>query len=144
MPGPTPTPPARALATSTPSARASSARRWSTSTPCTRVGPAPSPGTPADADDLVQETILKAYRAWDQYEQGTNAKGWLLTILPETPLLMNTGAACGTPKPWISMRSSRSRSSTRCRMTIPRGNSSTAIVDDQVLRAVDQLPESFP
>src|SRR2546430_17553648 len=36
---------------------------------------------PADADDLVQETMLKAYRAWDQYEKGTNAKGWLLTIL---------------------------------------------------------------
>src|SRR5438034_10052329 len=36
---------------------------------------------PSDADDLVQETMLKAYRAWDQYEQGTNAKAWLLTIL---------------------------------------------------------------
>src|SRR5712664_3947878 len=38
-------------------------------------------GNPSDADDLVQETMLKAYRAWDQYEKGTNAKGWLLTIL---------------------------------------------------------------
>src|SRR6266567_2219982 len=36
---------------------------------------------PSDADDLVQETMLKAYRAWDQYEKGTNAKAWLLTIL---------------------------------------------------------------
>src|SRR6266850_7693605 len=35
---------------------------------------------PSDADDLVQETMLKAYRAWDQYEKGTNAKAWLLTI----------------------------------------------------------------
>src|SRR2546429_9739733 len=25
--------------------------------------------------------MLKAYRAWDQYEKGTNAKAWLLTIL---------------------------------------------------------------
>ena len=31
-------------------------------------------GNPSDADDLVQETMLKAYRAWDQYEKGTNAK----------------------------------------------------------------------
>ena len=38
-------------------------------------------GNPADADDLVQETVLKGYRAWHQYQQGTNAKGWLLTIL---------------------------------------------------------------
>src|SRR6266581_150201 len=36
---------------------------------------------PAEADDLVQETMLKAYRAWHQFERGTNAKGWLLTIL---------------------------------------------------------------
>src|SRR2546430_15533612 len=35
----------------------------------------------AEADDLVQETMLKAYRAWEQYQKGTNAKGWLLTIL---------------------------------------------------------------
>src|SRR5882724_9666547 len=38
-------------------------------------------GNAADADDLVQETMLKAYRAWDQYEKGTNAKAWMLTIL---------------------------------------------------------------
>src|SRR5207245_585863 len=38
-------------------------------------------GRAAEADDLVQETMRKAYRAWHQYEKGTNAKGWLLTIL---------------------------------------------------------------
>src|SRR5256886_3335830 len=38
-------------------------------------------GNPAEADDLVQETMFKAYRAWHQFERGTNAKGWLLTIL---------------------------------------------------------------
>ncbi|HVH08196.1 MAG TPA: sigma factor [Gemmatimonadales bacterium] len=32
-------------------------------------------GNPAEADDLVQETMLKAYRAWHQFERGTNAKG---------------------------------------------------------------------
>src|SRR3989449_8537854 len=40
-----------------------------------------STGNAAEADDLVQETMLKAYRAWEQYQKGTNAKGWLLTIL---------------------------------------------------------------
>ena len=34
-----------------------------------------------DADDLVQETYLKAYRFWDSYEQGTNIKAWLFRIL---------------------------------------------------------------
>jgi len=35
----------------------------------------------ADADDLVQETYLKAYRFWDSYEQGTNIRAWLFRIL---------------------------------------------------------------
>ena len=34
-----------------------------------------------DADDLVQETYMKAYRFIDKYEQGTNAKAWLFKIL---------------------------------------------------------------
>jgi len=34
-----------------------------------------------DADDLVQETYLKAYRFWDSYEQGTNIKAWLFRIM---------------------------------------------------------------
>jgi RNA polymerase sigma-70 factor (ECF subfamily) len=38
-------------------------------------------GNPADADDLVQETFLKAYRFWDRYEQGTNIRAWLFRIL---------------------------------------------------------------
>jgi RNA polymerase sigma-70 factor (ECF subfamily) len=36
---------------------------------------------PADADDLVQETFLKAFRFWDKYEQGTNIRAWLFRIL---------------------------------------------------------------
>ena len=34
-----------------------------------------------DAEDLVQETFLRAYRAFDGYEPGTNARAWLYTIL---------------------------------------------------------------
>jgi RNA polymerase sigma factor (sigma-70 family) len=34
-----------------------------------------------DANDLVQETYMKAYRFFDSYEQGTNAKAWLFRIL---------------------------------------------------------------
>jgi RNA polymerase sigma-70 factor (ECF subfamily) len=34
-----------------------------------------------DADDLVQETYMKAYRFIDKYETGTNAKAWLFKIL---------------------------------------------------------------
>jgi len=37
-------------------------------------------GTAADAEDLVQETFLRAFRSWNRYEPGTRAKSWLFTI----------------------------------------------------------------
>lgn len=39
---------------------------------------------PADAQDLVQDTYLKALRAASQFERGTNLKAWLYTILHNT------------------------------------------------------------
>ena len=35
----------------------------------------------SEADDLLQETYLKAYKFIDKYQQGTNAKAWLFKIL---------------------------------------------------------------
>jgi RNA polymerase sigma-70 factor (ECF subfamily) len=39
---------------------------------------------PADAEDLVQETYLKAYRAYASFEEGTNLRAWLYRILTNT------------------------------------------------------------
>ncbi len=99
-------------------------------------------GNPADADDLVQETMLKAYRAWDQYEKGTNAKGWLLTILrnsfineyrrrtrhPET-------VDVDTIEPYAVFGEVQDDD--------PQGAFFDQIVDDEVLKAIDELPEAF-
>ena len=99
-------------------------------------------GNPSDADDLVQETMLKAYRAWGQYEKGTNAKAWLLTILrhafineyrrkvrhPETVDL-------DAIEPFAVFSEVQDED--------PQGAFFDRIVDDEVLRAIDQLPEAF-
>ncbi len=99
-------------------------------------------GNAADADDLVQETMLKAYRSWDQYQPGTNAKGWLLTILrnsfineyrrrtrhPET-------VDVDTIEPFAVFQDIQEED--------PQGAFFDKIVDDEVLRAIDGLPEAF-
>src|SRR5438094_9884428 len=99
-------------------------------------------GNAAEADDLVQETMLKAYRAWHQYERGTNAKGWLLTILrhafineyrrrtrhPETVDL-------DAIEPFSVFEELQDDD--------PQGPFFDRIADDEVLRAIDDLPEQF-
>ncbi|TVP76078.1 MAG: sigma-70 family RNA polymerase sigma factor [Gemmatimonadales bacterium] len=37
-------------------------------------------GDPSRAEDLVQETFLRAWESWEQYEPGTNCRSWLFTI----------------------------------------------------------------
>jgi len=99
-------------------------------------------GSAADADDLVQETMLKAYRGLDGFTPGTNAKGWLLTILrhafineyrrrsrrPETMDLDTAEAIAAFPEEGLPD---------------PRERFFDGIVDEALLRAVDQLPEAF-
>lgn len=99
-------------------------------------------GNPADAEDLVQEAMLKAYRGWDSFTSGTNAKAWLLTILrnafineyrrrtrrPETVDLDTAEAAAALPEESVGD---------------PQAQFFDQIVDEEVLRAVDALPEVF-
>jgi RNA polymerase sigma-70 factor (ECF subfamily) len=99
-------------------------------------------GDSTQADDLTQETMFKAYRAWHQYKQGTNVRAWLLTILRHT--FIN------------EYRRDKHRGATvditefeqftvfhDVQEVDPEGRFFDKIVDEEVLRAVDQLPEEF-
>lgn len=48
---------------------------------------------PAEAEDLVQETFLKALRGFDGFEAGTNFRAWMFRILRNTFLTSKTGLA---------------------------------------------------
>ena len=39
---------------------------------------------PAEADDVAQETLVKAFRALDTFREGTDVRAWLMTILRNT------------------------------------------------------------
>ena len=99
-------------------------------------------GDPSRAEDLVQDTMLKAYRSWRQYRPGTNAKGWLLTILRNTfindyrrrklePVPMDLEAV----EPFAIFRDVAEAD--------PEGAFFAQIVDEKVIEAIDALPTDF-
>lgn len=96
----------------------------------------------AEADDLVQETMLKAYRAWDQFEKGTNAKGWLLTILRHA--FINEYRRRSRHPETVDLDAIEPFSVfSDLQDDDPQGTFFDRIVDDEVLRAIDGLPEQF-
>lgn len=99
-------------------------------------------GDPARAEDLVQDTMLKALRSWHQYQPGTNLRAWLLTILRNT--FINDYRREKTRGPTVDITEAENFSLfEEVGDRDPEGRFFDQIVDDQVLRSIDQLPEEF-
>jgi len=98
-------------------------------------------GNPADAEDLVQEATLRAYRSWDRFTLGTNAKGWLLTILRN--LFINEYRRRRRHPETVDLDTIEPFAVFENVQEDPQGAFFDRIVDEEVLRAVDELPEVF-
>ena len=101
-----------------------------------------SGGDEPRAEDLVQEAVLKAYRAWDRFETGTNCRAWLMTILRNT--FINQFRQQKTrPTPVEFEQVAERPSSDALYEADPEGEIFDRIIDDQVIAAIDELPDEF-
>jgi len=104
---------------------------------------------PDQAEDLVQETFLRALKSWDQYTPGTQCKSWLFTICRNVFLrtrtrghrhdeIVSENVSREGPGPnpinpvWVSVLG-----------VDPEGDFFDAIVDEEILKAIDGLPEEY-
>ncbi|MCH8494971.1 MAG: sigma-70 family RNA polymerase sigma factor [Balneolales bacterium] len=100
---------------------------------------------PTDAEDLVQDTIVKAFRFFNSYEKGTNAKAWLFRILKNS-YINNYRKKSKQPHQvdydevstyYETVRSEQSDT------TDMEDIMYRELLDDQVTRALEKLPEDF-
>jgi RNA polymerase sigma-70 factor (ECF subfamily) len=103
----------------------------------------------ADAEDLVQETYIRAFRFRDQFTLGTNMKAWLFRILTNT--FINTYRR-KTAQPEVTDLEGIDEFSLYRRMITDRAASSSpdpeaellnSVVDTEVTDALEELPEKF-
>ncbi|HZB26885.1 MAG TPA: sigma-70 family RNA polymerase sigma factor [Vicinamibacterales bacterium] len=96
---------------------------------------------PADAEDLVQDTYLKAFRASGQFERGTNLKAWLFTILHNT--FRNMRRHDGrNPIDTDSEAVEQAMDTTATNQT-PEQLLTRATLDADLQAALDALPDAF-
>jgi RNA polymerase sigma-70 factor (ECF subfamily) len=102
---------------------------------------------PTEAEDLVQDAMVKAMRARDQFREGTNLKAWLFRILTNTFInkyrrggleraLFDGPDADPLADGWVS-------ASTMRQLRDPEQIALMPIVEGEVRDALDRLPPEF-
>ena len=102
---------------------------------------------PSEAEDLVQDAVLKAIRAAAQFESGTNLRAWLLKILTNTFInryrrgglersVLESPDADPLADGWVS-------SSTIEAMRDPESQALRPILEAEIGKALDELPAEF-
>lgn len=94
-----------------------------------------------DAEDLVSDTVLRAFERWDQYRLGTNIRAWLFTILyhvfvsrkrrvDKREVAEGDGDTGWSPRDAVGEAD-------------PEGRFYDSFLDDEIVRAIDALPEEY-
>ncbi|HVR10384.1 MAG TPA: sigma-70 family RNA polymerase sigma factor [Thermoanaerobaculia bacterium] len=100
-----------------------------------------------DAEDLVQETYLKAYRYYDKFEEGTNFKAWLFKIMKntfinnyrkkqQTPALSDFADIEESYETQVSEDAAK-------QIKNPEQELLENVLDEDVQRAIDKLPPDY-
>lgn len=104
-------------------------------------------GRPSDAEDLVQDTLLKALRAKHQFEEGTNLRAWLLRILTNTYInrykrgvlersLLGAESLDPVSDGWTGNASLKA-------LRDPLAQAERSMLEGEIQAALDELPEDF-
>jgi RNA polymerase sigma-70 factor, ECF subfamily len=104
-------------------------------------------GTRSEAEDLVQDTLLKAYRSRKQYRAGTNPRAWLMAILRNTFLngyrrrnlerrVFDGPDADALAPGWVGASSLRA-------IRDPHSGALHSLLEAPLLNAIDELPAEF-
>jgi RNA polymerase sigma-70 factor (ECF subfamily) len=100
-----------------------------------------------DAEDLVQDTYVRAYRFFDKFERGTNIKAWLFKILTNTFInryrrkLKERALSEGGEREAVHERLLAKESQEH--QSNPEQAVFERLLSDDVLRAIDGLPDDF-
>jgi len=99
-------------------------------------------GDEARSEDLVQDSILKAYRSWDRFEIGTNCRAWLMTILRNT--FINEFRRVKSRPTAVDFEEVAERPpSDTLYEADPEGRIFERIIDDEIIAAIEELPDDF-
>ncbi len=100
-----------------------------------------------DAEDLVQDAVLRAYRFFDKFERGTNFRAWLFKILTNTFInryrrVVKERALVEGPEQEAVQQQFVSRDAAD-HASDPERHFFDRLVSDDVVKAVDALPVDF-
>jgi RNA polymerase sigma-70 factor (ECF subfamily) len=99
-----------------------------------------------EAEDLVQETFLKAYRFWDKFEEGSNCRAWLFKIM--TNIFINNYRAKSRTPQVVDLQDVDDdflfgQLSALGPSENPEQHFFAKVFDDDVKKAIEELPEDF-